>query len=267
MVKRTSLKRYVYMIFAIILLITCWEANRENTVVVASVPDAKTVSEGRSGAIPQESIRLRILANSDSPSDQWIKREVRDAIVGQMNEWVVRPQGIEEAREVVRKRLPELSELVGETLSKNGFSYSYEVELGVVPFPAKMYGNQVYPAGDYEALRVSIGTAEGQNWWCVLFPPLCFVDSEVIVKKANAASAEPEMTDGTGKLTGENTQADKDDKSETANADKKKTEETAKGSGKDGKAVAAHAKPASAEQPEIRFFLWDMLKKLGSWLA
>src|SRR5205085_1498387 len=130
------------------------------------------------------------------PSDQWIKREVRDAIVEQMNEWVKKPQGIEAAREAVRAHLPELSELVGETLQKNGFAYSYELELGQVPFPAKMYGDQVYPAGDYEALRVSIGTAEGQNWWCVLFPPLCFVDSEAVVKKADVTAS----TDAAGRV-------------------------------------------------------------------
>lgn len=127
-----------------------------------------------------------------------LKREVRDAIVEQMNGWVTAPQGIQEAREVVREHLPELNELVGETLRKNGFDYSYNVELGVVPFPTKMYGNQVYPAGDYEALRVSIGAAEGQNWWCVLFPPLCFVDSEMVVKRNTAYAAEPKESEPAG---------------------------------------------------------------------
>ncbi|NOU95023.1 stage II sporulation protein R [Paenibacillus sp. LMG 31456] len=267
MVKRTSWKRYVYIIFALILLITCWEANREQGVVLAS-----TVNKESSGeAIPQESIRLRILANSDSPADQWIKREVRDAIVRQMNEWVGEPQGIEEARTIVRKHLPELNELVGETLRQNGFSYTYEAELGVVPFPAKMYGNQIYPAGDYEALRVSIGTAEGQNWWCVLFPPLCFVNSEVIVKKTNVANAEPDASVNKENSPSQDKkmQTDKGNKAQAADgaADKKKPEGTAKVSGKDGQVQTANGTQASAEQPEIRFFLWDMLKKLGSLFA
>ncbi|MCR8632305.1 stage II sporulation protein R [Paenibacillus radicis (ex Xue et al. 2023)] len=266
MVKRTSWKRYVYIVFALILLITCWEANREQGVVLAS--GVNQASEGSGEVIPQQSIRLRILANSDSPADQWIKREVRDAIVEQMNEWVDEPQGIEEARVIVRNHLSELNELVGKTLRQNGFSYSYEAELGVVPFPAKMYGNQIYPAGDYEALRVSIGTAEGQNWWCVLFPPLCFVNSEAIVKKTNAADAElnASVNKENSSSQDKKMQTGKGNKTEAADGaiDKKAT---AKVSVKDGHAQAANGIQTSAEQPEVRFFLWDMLKKLGSLFA
>jgi stage II sporulation protein R len=275
MVKRISWKRYAYIAFAIILLITCWEANREHGVVYASGADK--ASEGFSNdSIPQESIRLRILANSDSPSDQWIKREVRDAIVEQMNTWVGEPKGIEEARAIVRSHLPELNELVGETLRKNGFSYSYEAELGTVPFPAKLYGNQLYPAGDYEALRVSIGSAEGQNWWCVLFPPLCFVNSEAIVKKTNTENTEAAAPKGESAVQDKKVQAGKGQKSETvdgtataAAVGKKKPDSTpsASISGKDSQIQTAQAKQTPVEQPEVRFFLWDLLKQLGSLFA
>lgn len=246
MVRRIAWKRYAYLVFAFMVLLACWESQRSNVVLFASPAGS---GEVQSSVIPQESIRLRILANSDSALDQWIKREVRDAIVEQMNGWVAAPQGIEQAREVVREHLPELSGLVGETLRKNGFDYSYKVELGVVPFPTKMYGNLVYPAGDYEALRVSIGAAEGQNWWCVLFPPLCFVDSEMVAKKNTAAAAAA-------------------DASEQAGDQNKQTEE-----GKEAGASAAKEQTASEERmitaakPEVRFFLWDLLKQIGSWFA
>lgn len=264
MVKRTSRVRYYYIAFALILLIFCWEAQRENTVVFASKAEAASSSEG---SIPQESIRLRILANSDSPSDQWVKREVRDAIVEQMSQWVTGPQTIEEARQTVRNHLPELNDLVGQTLRQNGFDYSYQVELGVVPFPTKMYGNEVYPAGNYEALRVSIGNAEGQNWWCVLFPPLCFVDSEVIAKKSNEVNAQ-----GASEAGKENTTKKTDGKDIVSGKDTKAGKST-HSAVNDGKVVPDSSKTAvvkadfKPEQPEVRFFLWDLLKKLGSMFA
>lgn len=247
MVKRTSRVHYFYIAFALILLISCWEAQRDNAVVFASnITAVSGNSEG--GAIPNESIRLRILANSDSPSDQWIKREVRDAIVAQMNQWVSGPQTIEAARETVRTHLPELNELVGQTLRKNGFAYPYQVELGVVPFPTKMYGNQVYPAGEYEALRVSIGEAEGQNWWCVLFPPLCFVDSEMIAKSPNEVQAK---------------EAPEAKKAE----DKDAAGSNGKGSKVDSNSAVVVVEDEAPAQPEVRFFLWDLLKKIGSMFA
>lgn len=131
-------------------------------------------------SIPQESIRLRILANSDGAQDQLVKRQIRDKIVEQMNQWVSAledPQSLEQARALIRNHLPELNALVGSELEKRGIEYSYKVELGVVPFPTKLYGGTVYPAGEYEAVRVTLGAGKGQNWWCVLFPPLCFIDA------------------------------------------------------------------------------------------
>ncbi|MBP1153220.1 MULTISPECIES: stage II sporulation protein R [unclassified Paenibacillus] len=243
MVKRFAWKRYAYLVFAFMVLLACWESQRSNVVLFASPAGS---GEVQSSVIPQESIRLRILAHSDAALDQWLKREVRDAILEQMNGWVAAPQGIEAAREVVREHLPELEALVGETLRKNGFDYSYKVELGVVPFPTKMYGNQVYPAGEYEALRVSIGAAEGQNWWCVLFPPLCFIDSEMVVKKNTAYAAEAEASEQEG-------QASNTDIETKASAAKEK--------------MVSEENASAAAEPEVRFFLWDMIKTISSWFA
>ncbi|MDB5054170.1 MAG: spoIIR [Bacilli bacterium] len=164
MKSRVSVKQMGLYVFAIILLITCWESNRTNIALADSV-------------IPEQSIRLRILANSDTVADQAMKRRVRDAVIAQMNTWVKEPDGIVSARRIVQEQLPALRELVGSQLAAYGYEYKFQVELGKVPFPTKMYGNRVYPAGDYEALRITLGLGEGQNWWCVLFPPLCFVDA------------------------------------------------------------------------------------------
>lgn len=126
--------------------------------------------------IPDQAIRLRILANSDSVQDQWIKREVRNAIVNEMKTWADKPKNIDEARSAISERLPKFEAIVRQTLQEHGFTYSAKVELGEVPFPTKLYGNKVYAAGDYEALLITLGEGKGDNWWCVLFPPLCFVD-------------------------------------------------------------------------------------------
>ncbi|MCH5585181.1 stage II sporulation protein R [Shimazuella sp. AN120528] len=132
--------------------------------------------ESRVPSIPNEAVRLRILANSDSVQDQWLKRQVRNEIVSEMKTWVHKPKNIAEARQMVRQHLLLFQQLAKETIKKYGFSYPVKVQFGQVPFPTKLYGDQVYAAGNYEALLVTIGSGKGGNWWCVLFPPLCFVD-------------------------------------------------------------------------------------------
>ncbi|MEB3102532.1 stage II sporulation protein R [Ferviditalea candida] len=163
MLKKSGFRIYLYVFFLLSLLMANGEAEMANAAVVTD-------------KIPEQAIRLRILANSDQTGDQWVKRKVRDAIVESMNGWVRDPMTIEQARTEIRTHIPDLKNIVGSVLHKYGFDYGYKVELGIVPFPTKLYGNQVYPAGNYEALRVTLGNGEGQNWWCVLFPPLCFVD-------------------------------------------------------------------------------------------
>jgi len=160
---RLTKRGVALIVFALLILMMSWDSTRMNAAVVE-------------GTIPQESIRLRILANSDSPRDQAVKRQVRDALVNQMKAWAQGPMTLEQARAIIASRMPELSERIQRVLDASGADYGHQVELGIVPFPTKMYGGQVYPAGDYEALRVTLGKGDGQNWWCVLFPPLCFVD-------------------------------------------------------------------------------------------
>ncbi|NQX70632.1 stage II sporulation protein R [Paenibacillus alba] len=238
--ERTSFKHLLLVAFALIVMITCWESNRTNAAVI-------------SPTIPKESIRLRILANSDSPQDQALKREIRDAIIARMQEWVVGPQSLDEARAVVKAHLAEFDVLVGQMIEARGYSYDHTVELGSVPFPTKMYGNQVYPAGDYEALRVTIGSGEGQNWWCVLFPPLCFVDS--VSGEAVASAAVVAKTEGESKPS-------------TAPAPTAKVTPAAKASNASKVQVEAQAQPAAAAaQPEVKFFVWEMIKKIASWFS
>ncbi|RAL23329.1 stage II sporulation protein R [Thermoflavimicrobium daqui] len=152
-------------------------------------------SSSHRNEIPKEAIRLRILANSDGAQDQWIKRKVRDEIIKELEAWTRRPQNIDAARQLIQGHLPMFKQIAEQTVRKAGFNYPVHVDFGQVSFPTKLYGNKVYPAGKYEALRVTLGAGEGDNWWCVLFPPLCFVDmesGEAIPKKRLSASLSPQ---------------------------------------------------------------------------
>jgi len=128
------------------------------------------------GEIPNEAIRLRIIANSDADADQELKRDIRDEVIAEVANVVRGIQDEQEARRAIARAVPLFNEIAARVVREQGYAYDVQTDYGLVPFPTKMYGSTVYPAGDYEALRIRIGEAQGQNWWCVLFPPLCFVD-------------------------------------------------------------------------------------------
>jgi len=230
---RITVKYTAILICFFMILMMAWEGQKTDAAVAER-------------SIPHESIRLRILANSDGAKDQRVKRQIRDAVVEQMNQWVSDledPQSLEQARVLIRGHLPELNRLVGSELKERGIDYAYKVELGIVPFPTKMYGGTVYPAGDYEALRITLGEGKGQNWWCVLFPPLCFIDA------------------GSGDA------AAKDSKTVTASAAVSKNGKTIAGKVKstDGDVAGTTDQPSS--EPKVRFFVWEILKKIGHWFS
>jgi len=133
-------------------------------------------SGGKPAVIPDEAIRLRILANSDSGSDQSVKRKIRDEVNKQITKWVENLTSVEEARQVIRSKLPEIKEVAKDVMKRENVRQSVSVRFDRVSFPTKLYGNMVYPAGEYEAVLITLGKGEGANWWCVLFPPLCFLD-------------------------------------------------------------------------------------------
>lgn len=126
--------------------------------------------------IPKEAIRLRILANSDSMKDQQIKRLVRDKVNEQINLWVAELTSVEEARATIKSNRGEIEQIVEEVLKEYEIDQDYSVKVKEAKFPTKMYGQYIYPAGTYEAVVIQLGKGEGANWWCVLFPPLCFLD-------------------------------------------------------------------------------------------
>ncbi|MEN1967661.1 stage II sporulation protein R [Lentibacillus sp. N15] len=144
--------------------------------------------------IPDDAIRLRILANSDNDEDQRVKRAVRDEVNKSIAGWVEDIADIDKARKVIQGKLPEIETIVDTVLEKENAPQSFQVEYGEkVSFPTKVYGNFLYPAGEYEAVLITLGEGEGANWWCVLFPPLCFLDFSNGTTVAKAASSEKEV--------------------------------------------------------------------------
>ena len=131
--------------------------------------------------ISDKVLRFHVLANSDSEADQNLKLAVRDAVGSFMQEKLTAVENLEECELVVRQSLGEIEEAAAETIAENGYDYDVTAELEHTSFPVKKYGSYTFPAGDYEALRIVIGEGNGHNWWCVLYPNLCFLDKTCAV--------------------------------------------------------------------------------------
>lgn len=134
--------------------------------------------EAALAAHPEDLIRFHVLANSDSEEDQALKRAVRDAILKEVSPRLAESQSLEESRSILTSLRPQMEKIGKAVVQAWGKDYEVQTDYGHFSFPTKSYGTLVLPAGEYEAVRVLIGKAEGSNWWCVLFPPLCFVDIE-----------------------------------------------------------------------------------------
>lgn len=123
-----------------------------------------------------EIIRFHVRANSDLELDQALKLKVRDEILENMKGKFKGTSSIEESREIILDNLDEIESISRRVIEENQKDYDVKVDLLTEEFPVRKYGSIVYPQGDYESLLVTIGNGQGQNWWCVMFPPLCFVD-------------------------------------------------------------------------------------------
>ncbi|RYI28916.1 stage II sporulation protein R [Bacillus infantis] len=194
--------------------------------------------------IPQEAIRLRILANSDSEGDQALKRLVRDAVNKEITEWVSELTSIEEARSLIKSRLPEIQEIAENVVEEENSDQTVKANFGKVDFPTKLYGQFLYPAGEYEAILITLGEGDGANWWCVLFPPLCFLDFSNGVAVSDGFEEENQVKGEVGKKVPEGNVL------ETNNP----------------KELSSEKEPVfvkeEEEKPEVKFFikeLWDKI--------
>ena len=135
--------------------------------------DAEKIQKG----IAEDIIRFHVLANSDSKEDQELKIEVKDAVLDYMKTLLMDIEDLDETREVILKNLNNIESYGEEYIREKGYAYPVTAKLTKCYFPMKTYGEYTFPPGEYEALRIEIGKAAGKNWWCVMYPNLCFIDA------------------------------------------------------------------------------------------
>ena len=126
--------------------------------------------------LPDSAIRFRVLANSNSPRDQKIKEEVRDKMQKELYTLLENAKSAKQARNLITSNMDNFNDILAEEMKDK--EYSYTIDYGMHPFPEKKYKGITYEAGEYESLLVTLGSGEGDNWWCVLFPPLCLLEAE-----------------------------------------------------------------------------------------
>ncbi len=127
--------------------------------------------------LADEVFRFHVLANSDSQEDQTLKMEVKEAIISYMKQELPESDSVETTKQWARQNLKNIEKVAAGCITEAGYCYSVKATVETCDFPDKTYGDVTFPAGEYEALRVEIGEAKGQNWWCVLYPNLCFIDA------------------------------------------------------------------------------------------
>ena len=155
------MKKYIFLLIISVLFL-----------LLSAYSYVNAVSNNLSDSV----FRLHVIANSDSKTDQELKYKVRDSLIEYMNTLTNDMNSKEEVIKIAKAHLEDFKEIAQNVVKENGYNYDVNVEIGNFSFPTKTYGDISFPAGFYDALKVEIGKAEGQNWWCVMFPPLCFVD-------------------------------------------------------------------------------------------
>lgn len=121
-------------------------------------------------------VRLHVIANSDSIEDQDLKRKVRDEVILQMSPKFEGLKDVNQVKQVIADNINLIENIAAKVVEESQKSYGAKALVGNFDFPTKIYGNLTLPAGNYQALKIVLGSGEGQNWWCVMFPPLCFID-------------------------------------------------------------------------------------------
>jgi len=154
-------------------------------------------AENTSNEITSNVVRLHVLANSNSDADQALKLKVRDKVVEYLNIELTGSKSADESLTKISERLKKIETLSNETLANEGSKFKAVAVIGNFDFPVKSYGNITLPSGNYRALRIIIGEGVGANWWCVLFPPLCFVDA------STAKVSEPGLEELKGSVSAE----------------------------------------------------------------
>lgn len=149
--------------------------------------------------------RLHVIANSDSDEDQNLKYIVRDKVLEYISSISNSSMTKDEVIALASENINEIQKIAENTIYENGYNYSVKLNIGNFSFPTKKYGDITFPAGFYDALKIEIGEAKGHNWWCVMFPPLCFVDvTSGIVPEESKQTIRDNLSEEEYKLLSEN---------------------------------------------------------------
>lgn len=178
----TDYKKYVLLSLSCLLL-----------ALILSMGQVRKEQETLAGRLAPSLLRFHILADSDRNEDQQVKLEVRSLILDYMQDHLDRDAGKEETVQYLKDNKTEVEQLADRYLEEKGFGYQAKLDLTNCYFPARAYGDMVFPCGYYDAARITLGSGKGHNWWCVLYPRLCFVDavcSEVPVETELALKGE-----------------------------------------------------------------------------
>ncbi len=173
-----------------------WNPEIHRTSIIETVKRAcenpwksNAITDPLQPGIADKILRFHVLANSDSKEDQEVKKKVRDAVGAMMEPRLAGSRNLEETEAIVQRSMENIVEVATETLEENGYYYGARAKLANVEFPVKSYGAYTFPAGEYEALQVTLGEGEGHNWWCVLYPNMCFRGSVYEVPSDEAKHA------------------------------------------------------------------------------
>ena len=161
--------RLVILILSLIAIIS---------IMSISIKNEADKIDNVSESYKEKLIRFHVIANSDTEEDQELKLKVRDEIISYLQPKLENSSSIEESEKIITSEYDNLQSISRETILDNGYEYDVKVGIEYSNFPTKQYSNVILPAGEYKALKVVIGEGKGKNWWCVMFPPLCFVDEE-----------------------------------------------------------------------------------------
>jgi len=187
MVKNWFIKERYILLFSICLGIIF-------TICFCSI--TKTYSENIQKDIANEVIRFHILANSDSDYDQQLKIKVRDGILAEFKDRLNNSKSKDETKRIIEDNIDEIVLCAEKIIRENGYNYNVTACISEDNFPTKVYGDISLPSGKYEALKILIGEGKGKNWWCVMFPPLCFIDvTHSIISKEGKQQLKNVLTD------------------------------------------------------------------------
>lgn len=151
---------------------------RKLIIFLAVIITILAINKEEKVIIPKEAIRFRVIANSDKEEDQTLKKKVVTNLNQEIRKLTFLDTSLENSRKNIKNTIPEFSKIVKETLEKNQSKETFTIDYGMNYFPEKEYKGIVYEEGEYESLVITLGNGLGENFWCVLFPPLCLLDTE-----------------------------------------------------------------------------------------